>query len=203
MRQKNYPMNFLSIVQNRYTTKMYNGKRIPEDTLNQLKEILRLSPSSINSQPWQFVFVGNERKNEVFAPLSLINQERVKLASHIVIFRVLDSVARFEQEAPSYISESGFAFYKQYIKSQGDAHVEAWMGHQVYVTLGYFLSACATMGIDSTPMEGILPAEYDKHLPKDGYRTLFAVAIGYRDPDDANQPDRTAKKRKTDVVSEQ
>ena len=52
-------------------------------------------------------------------------------------------------------------------------------------------------------MEGILPAEYDKHLPKDGYRTLFAVAIGYRDPDDANQPDRTAKKRKTDVVSEQ
>ena len=125
MRQKNYPMNFLSIAQNRYTTKMYNGKRIPEDTLNQLKEILRLSPSSINSQPWQFVFVGDERKNEVFAPLSLINQERVKLASHIVIFRVLDSVARFEQEAPSYISESGFAFYKQYIKSQGDAHVEA------------------------------------------------------------------------------
>ena len=104
-------MNFLSIAQNRYTTKMYNGKRIPEDTLNQLKEILRLSPSSINSQPWQFVFVGDERKNEVFAPLSLINQERVKLASHIVIFRVLDSVARFEQEAPSYISEGGFAFY--------------------------------------------------------------------------------------------
>lgn len=179
-------MNFLSIAQNRYTTKMYNGKRIPEDTLNQLKEILRLSPSSINSQPWQFVFVGDERKNEVFAPLSLMNQERVKLASHIVIFRVLDSVAGFEQEAPSYISEGGFAFYKQYIKSQGDAHVEAWMGHQVYVALGYFLSACATMGIDSTPMEGILPAEYDKHLPKDGYRTLFAVAIGYRDPDDAN-----------------
>ena len=71
---------------------------------------------------------------------------------------------------------------------------------KVYVALGYFLSACASMGIDSTPMEGILPAEYDKHLPKDGYHTLFAVAIGYRDPDDANQPDRTAKKRKTDVV---
>ena len=79
-------MNFLSIAQNRYTTKMYNGKmyngkRIPEDTLNQLKEILRLSPSSINSQPWQFVFVGEERKNNLFAPLSLINEERVKAAA--------------------------------------------------------------------------------------------------------------------------
>lgn len=37
-------MNFLNLAQNRYTTKMYNGKRIPEDTLNQLKEILRLAP---------------------------------------------------------------------------------------------------------------------------------------------------------------
>ena len=42
-------MNFLNLAQNRYTTKMYNGKRIPEDTLNQLKEILRLAPSSINA----------------------------------------------------------------------------------------------------------------------------------------------------------
>ena len=75
-------MNFLNLAQNRYTTKMYNGKRIPEDTLNQLKEILRLAPSSINSQPWQFVFVGEERKNNLFAPLSLINEERVKAASH-------------------------------------------------------------------------------------------------------------------------
>ena len=98
-------MNFLNLAQNRYTTKMYNGKRIPEDTLNQLKEILRLAPSSINSQPWQFVFVGEERKNNLFAPLSLINEERVKAASDIVIFRVLESVTRFEQEAPSYISE--------------------------------------------------------------------------------------------------
>ena len=42
-------MNFLSIAQNRYTTKMYNGKRIPEDTLNQLKEILRLSTANLGN----------------------------------------------------------------------------------------------------------------------------------------------------------
>ena len=51
-------------------------------------------------------------------------------------------------------------------------------------------------------MEGILPTEYDKHLPKDGYRTLFAVAIGYRDPEDKNQPSITPKKRKESVVRE-
>lgn len=129
-----------------------------------------------------------------------MNEERVKQASHIVIFRVLESVEHFEEEAPSYISEGGRTFYQQYIKPQGEAHVKAWMEHQVYVALGYFLSACAIMGIDSTAMEGILPQAYDQHLPKDGYQTLFAVAIGYRDPEDKNQPSITPKKRKESVV---
>ena len=193
-------MNFLELAQTRYTTKAYNGARIAEQTLDQLKEILRLAPSSINSQPWEFVFVDGQRKDEVFATLSLINEVRVRQASHVVIFRVLDSVARFEEQAPSYISEGGRAFYSKYIKSQGEDHVQSWMEHQVYVALGYFLAACATMGVDSTPMEGILPAEYDKYLPQVGYHTLFAVAIGYRDPEDTNQPDRTPKRRKTTVV---
>lgn len=193
-------MPFLEVAQNRYTTKTYNGEIIPEETLHVLKEILRLAPSSINSQPWEFILVGDKRKDEVFAPLSLMNEERVKQASHIVIFRVLESVEHFEEEAPSYISEGGRTFYQQYIKPQGEAHVKAWMEHQVYVALGYFLSAYAIMGIDSTAMEGILPQAYDQHLPKDGYQTLFAVAIGYRDPEDKNQPSITPKKRKESVV---
>lgn len=170
-------MDFLSLAQNRYTTKIYNGKTLSKETLEQLKEILRLAPSSINSQPWEFILVGDKRKDEVFAPLSLMNEERVKQASHIVIFRVLESIERFEEEAPSYISEGGRTFYQQYIKPQGEAHVKAWMGHQVYVALGYFLAGCAAMGVDSTPMEGILPKEYDQHLPKNGYQTLFAEPL--------------------------
>ena len=74
-------MPFLEVAQNRYTTKTYNGEIIPEETLHVLKEILRLAPSSINSQPWEFILVGDKRKDEVFAPLSLMNEERVKQAA--------------------------------------------------------------------------------------------------------------------------
>ena len=51
------------------------------------------------------------------------------------------------------------------------------------------------MGIDSTPMEGIVPEEYDKILSLDEYATLVAVAIGYRDEDDFNQPSKKPKSR--------
>ena len=61
-------MPFLEVAQNRYTTKTYNGEIIPEETLHVLKEILRLAPSSINSQPWQFIFVGDEIKMRFLHP---------------------------------------------------------------------------------------------------------------------------------------
>jgi len=73
--------------------------------------------------------------------------------------------------------------------------VKNWLSKQVYISLGYFLTACASMGIDSTPMEGIDNQEYNKILNLNQYHTLFAVAIGYRNPEDANQPSIKSKNR--------
>lgn len=44
-------MSFLDLAKNRYTTKIYSDKKIDANKIEELKEILRLSPSSINSQP--------------------------------------------------------------------------------------------------------------------------------------------------------
>ena len=45
-------MSFIKSIQNRYTTKKYNvSKKIENEKIEELKEILHLSPSSINSQP--------------------------------------------------------------------------------------------------------------------------------------------------------
>ncbi len=81
------------------------------------------------------------------------------------------------------------------MKPRPQAEIKAWMAHQVYLSLGFFLAACASMKIDSTPMEGINLDEYARILPLQGYRPLFAVAIGYRADDDANQPSVTPKRR--------
>ena len=81
------------------------------------------------------------------------------------------------------------------MKTRGVEAVKNWLSKQVYISLGYFLTACASMGIDSTPMEGIDNQEYNKILNLNQYHTLFAVAIGYRNPEDANQPSIKPKNR--------
>ncbi|MEN9487259.1 MAG: hypothetical protein RIR56_947, partial [Bacteroidota bacterium] len=47
-------MDFLELMQQRYTTKKYNPtEKINSEKIEQLKQILQLSPSSINGQPWK------------------------------------------------------------------------------------------------------------------------------------------------------
>ncbi len=189
-------MSFLDIAQRRYTTKKYDpAVKIDDETIEKLKEILRLSPSSINSQPWNFTFISDEETRKELGRFSYHNEDKVNDASHVVVFSVVENVKDFEEKKLSFLPEGAGMYYNRVLKPRSEAEIKTWLTCQVYLSLGFFLSACASMGIDSTPMEGIQAGEYDRVLQQDGYRTLFAVAIGYRDKEDANQPSLTPKFR--------
>ncbi|ANI89355.1 NAD(P)H-dependent oxidoreductase [Arachidicoccus ginsenosidimutans] len=191
-------MNFLDLAENRYTTKKYNpNEKIAEEKIRQLKEILRLSPSSINSQPWKFIFVSDEKTKRELASVSYYNEPKINDASHLIVFSAIDDIDEFEEQIHKHLPEGSVKYYNQFLKPLSESEIKSWFQHQVYLSLGFFLSACASMEIDSTPMEGIKNEEYDKILQLNSYKTLFAVAIGYRNPDDANQPSLKPKSRLT------
>lgn len=49
-------MSPVSFARQRYTTKAYDASRqVFQAIIDELLELLRLSPSSVNSQPWHFV----------------------------------------------------------------------------------------------------------------------------------------------------
>ena len=51
-------MDIVTAARQRYTAKAYDpSRRVPEETMQQIYELLRNSPSSVNSQPWHFVVV--------------------------------------------------------------------------------------------------------------------------------------------------
>ncbi|RKW48102.1 MAG: NAD(P)H-dependent oxidoreductase, partial [Porphyromonas sp.] len=61
-------MDILKLLQSRYTTKVYDlSFRLSEEQLATIKEVLRLSPSSINSQPWAFELIEDEALKSVLA----------------------------------------------------------------------------------------------------------------------------------------
>ncbi len=189
-------MSFLDLAKNRYTTKKYDPQgEIDDEAIDALQQILRLCPSSINSQPWLFTFVSDPQVKSELAKVSYHNEHKINDSCRLVVFSVRNSVNDFEKYNLALLPPHAANYYHERIKPLGEAAILSWMAHQVYISLGFFLSACASMGIDSTPMEGIRTDEYDRILRQEGYKTLFAAVIGRRAKDDANQPSITPKFR--------
>ena len=74
-------------MQKRYTVKKYNSERkLDSEIIEQLKSILHLSPSSINSQPWKFTVVTEpETKAKLSALLQIVGGNKFADAAPVLI----------------------------------------------------------------------------------------------------------------------
>ena len=196
-------MDIIKLLQSRYTTKVYDPSfRLSEEQLATIKEVLRLSPSSINSQPWAFELIEDKALKSVLAEESWSNLERVKQASLLIVFYTYRDVETFikeridTQETPAQAQ----TYFHNYVASQGSEAIQAWQTHQVYIALGVLLTSLASMGLDSTPMEGINVDKYDEILGREKYRPVLAVLVGRHAEDDFNHPSRKNKQRRDDVI---
>jgi nitroreductase/dihydropteridine reductase len=189
-------MTFLELMESRYTTKKYDGtKKISKIELNELKKIVRLSPSSLNSQPWKFTFVSDEKTKNQLADVSMHNREKILFCDSVVVFSRIENLKYFERLINSEMAQYQIDYYNNFIKVKPENEIKSWFSNQLYLSLGIFLSACASMNIDSTPMEGIEPEKYNEILGLKDFHTEFAVCIGYRDSEDKNQPHIKSKIR--------
>ncbi len=197
-------MSILDVIRSRSTAKHYNAEKpiSPED-LADLREILRLCPSSVNLQPWHFFEASTREAREKLLPAIMdFNRDRVLDASVVFVFAAkkevtkdyLDRViqqevadGRFSQEEAAASVDAGrrqFALMHQ--DQLKDAPV--WMAHQAYIAMGFLLLSAAQMGLDATPIEGLYPEKMDEilGLQDKNLATVFCVSLGYRSANDAN-----------------
>jgi len=182
----------------RYATKKFDAtRRISETDWRTLEESLLLSPSSYGLQPWTFIIVTDPDVRKQLVAASW-NQRQVADASHMVVFAIRKDID--ESHVDRYIDRivevrgvprEGLEQYRQtmhsHVKRRGDGFdVNAWSARQIYIALGTFMTVAAMLGIDTSPMEGIDPKQYDQilGLEKQGLATLCACPAGYRAADD-------------------
>ncbi|GGA71595.1 NAD(P)H-dependent oxidoreductase [Neiella marina] len=205
----------------RYTAKKYDpSKRISAEDMKVIKEALRMSASSINSQPWKFIVVesdaAKQRFHDTFANMHQFNQPHAKAASHTVLL-AYDPKFTKEKYAKRVDAEvaSGHLPKEMYEQMMGAyAFAEAntdetgfngsWTKAQVYIALGNLLHVLARLGIDSTPMEGVDPEligkEFNQEL--DGHVCEVALAMGYHlESEDYNHGLPKARLDLDDVVT--
>ena len=94
---------------------------------------------------------------------SFFNEQKIKEASHLVVFFAKDNVAEFEENFKQVAPQPILEFYAG-MKAGDEKNAKTWFQKQVYISLGFFLAACGAEGIDATPMEGIDTDYYSEKL---------------------------------------
>lgn len=80
-------MEILKLLQKRHTTKKYDASRkISDADFDLLLESLRLAPSSVNSQPWEFFIADTKEAKEKLLPaIADFNHSRVTDSDRLIV----------------------------------------------------------------------------------------------------------------------
>jgi nitroreductase len=193
----------------RYATKRYNGESIPESSLNDILESIRLTPTSLGIQPFHVFVIENKELRTQLKP-ALNNQPQSTEASHLLVFASWKSVS--ETKVDDYMaliaetrgvtieSLKGFrSMILGFLSKQSPENIELWASKQIYIALGTAMVSAASQQIDATPMEGFSATAVNEILELDklDLNASVILALGYRDQN--NDPLASANKVRRSV----
>lgn len=190
-------MNIIEQLNWRYATKSFDDKRIiPEKDISALIEAFNLTATSYGLQPLKMIVIHDKTLQEELVPCSY-NQKQVAQASHVLVLSIetqLDTAyineyfdrAKQIRNTPDDVLNPFKDFLIKDFEGKTTAEKETWATKQAYIALGNLLTVCAVLNIDSCPMEGFVPKEYDRllGLNEKNLKSVLVLPIGYRAPDD-------------------
>ncbi|MHA8052528.1 NAD(P)H-dependent oxidoreductase [Aquirufa sp. Wall-65K1] len=186
-------MSLIDALEWRYAAKRMNGKKVDASKIDSLLTSIQLSASGFGLQPYQVLVIENEELKAKIQPAAF-NQPQVVESSHLLIFAAWNEITEEKINAFIQLVSETRNVPLEDLKAYKDAIAGSllsrpvedqvkWMDKQVYLAMGTALAAAAKLEIDSTPMEGFIPAQVDAilNLKEKGLHAVLMMAVGERD----------------------
>jgi nitroreductase/dihydropteridine reductase len=181
-------MEFKDVVKNRRSIRQYQPMPVRDATIHELLEIIGMSVSAMNLQPWKIVVIRDqETKDKIYAATFGMNQ--VRTCSHLLILCAdVDHptlIARLAQaQETAGVDEEridrGREFATNLTNGMTAEQRLHWSQEQVYIALGNAVNGAYSLGLGACPMTAFNPAEVAKllELPETLVPTAM-VCVGY------------------------
>jgi len=186
-------MSIINSLSWRYAVKRMNGNKVSQDKLDTLLDAITLSASGFGLQPYQILMVEDAELKAKIQPIAY-GQPQIVESSHLLIFAAWNEVTEAQIDAymdliaeTRGMSLSDLGDFKGAIagsmKYKSKEQQAQWADRQVYLAMGTALAAAGELQIDTTPMEGFIPAKLDELLGLEakGLHSVLILAIGERD----------------------
>lgn len=181
-------MEFKQIVNKRYATKKFDGRKIDDHKLQELLEMVRMSASSFGLQPYKIKIIADRETKDKLLTASW-NQPQISTCSHLLIFcadnRILERINEYgnlmEKNGADKEKVSGsVSMMEGFVSSLSIEQLTIWATKQCYIALGNAINGATSLGFDSCPMEGFNSSEYAKILKLPEHLTPVVICpIGY------------------------
>ena len=176
-------MEFRDIVNERYSVKKFTGEQLPEEKINELLEIIRMSISSFGLQPYKIKVVRGRKIKEKLSQFSS-KREQIITCSHLLIFCAdadLDcqienyELLMREEEIPEDKIQNYLEMARDFVNGLHFEEKLSWAQRQTYIALANAVNGAKSLGIDSCLMEVFQAEKYKKVL--DLSYDLFPTAL--------------------------
>lgn len=137
----------------RYATKVFDTtKKVSDETINELLDAARLSPSWYGVQPWKFILIENPSLRQKLRAASY-DQSQVTDASHFVVFAAktgysekdvdayIESTAKLQGVSPSDLTPLREGIMGSIVNRLQGAALANFAMNQTHIALGFFLEA--------------------------------------------------------------
>ncbi|MFD2035384.1 NAD(P)H-dependent oxidoreductase [Belliella marina] len=185
-------MELVEMLQWRYATKKYIGKKVSSEKLERIITAINLSASSVGIQPYKVLVIEDLDVRKKLSAYSFNPQ--IMDSSHLLVFAAFDSInADIIEDYVKLIAKEReipverLAVFKEKalngLLKKTDEENFIWATKQAYIALGTGLIAAASEKVDATPMEGFNAESFDEllGLKEKGLKSVVLMSLGYRD----------------------
>ncbi len=160
-------MEFKDIVMSRYATKKFDGRKIPEEKVNELLEMVRFAPSAINLQPWKIKVITDQKVKEQLKPATW-GQEQITSCSHLLVFCANPDFGSLVKKLGQLMKTSGvpvetltmvIGMATEMTGKMTPEQQLCWAQSQLFLALGNAVNGAKSLGFDSCPMGGFDPKD--------------------------------------------
>ena len=180
-------MEFKELLTKRYAAKAFQPKAVPEETMQELLEMVRLAPSGLNIQPWRIKVVSDAQTKARLLALAP-DEPQIGACSHLLVFCAnVDWAAQTqhlgrtmkEKTIPDKVWGIVMGIAAEMSKEPED-ELRSWIIGNVYIAATYAILGAQALGLDSCPMTHFPVAAFaDAFGLPENIVPVLLLAVGY------------------------
>jgi nitroreductase / dihydropteridine reductase len=181
-------MEFAEIMAGRFSSREFTERSIPESKIKQLVELIRLSPSDLNLQPWKLTVIRDKDVRLRLLPATW-NQEQTITCSHLLVLCADCDLVSLIEKVDCLNEQAGMSGEERRLmrdmalemnRKMSKEQILHWAQCNVYLALANALSGAKSLGLDACPMTGFDSSQYARILSTPPHLVPTALcALGY------------------------